>query len=367
MKIYIEDNIIINLFNNIKMSSPISLNTIRTSFNEVKPIRFSSYYKYTFPAITPNNAISLRYIYSNNNVYNINTFTYDYTNSIIPITIPSNVNSILVYCWGAGAGGNGGFVKVNINTSSIKSLALIVGQGGYIGYGNRTFGGGGAGGTYYYYDNYNTIIRSGGGLSGIFINNASMTITNNIINSAATPIIIAGGGGGHGSYITNYNGTDYKGTPYGGGHGGSTTGNDGTYFYINAVSFNPAVRGTGGTQISGGNGGIGIDAYGNPMYNENGNKFYGGNITNWFGPTIINSEFVGAGGGGYYGGGSGGYKDGLSAGGGGGSSYINPTYVTTTYNNDKSTNNNPPGFNEIYYKSGIATNNGNGYIVIKYQ
>ena len=305
---------------------------------------------------TTNNSNSTKYVQ-----------TFSYTGGIQTFNIPLGVNSINIYCWGAGGGagdttlgnttgGDGGFVKATLDVSSISSLKLIVGQGGRVGIisGKTTtaFGGGGFGRA----ADANYAPGSGGGLSGIFIDNANFYMTgdnNNFVNNTATAIIIAGAGGGNGNRADAGN----EDTLFNGGNGGSDIANDGS-----TITDYPQ-NGKGGTQITGGLAGTGNIANGN-----NGNKYSGGNANA--------TSYGGGGGSGWYGGGAGGVSGSRVGCGGGGSSYVNTSsYYITNITNLKTINNNsrsPPGTTEIYYQTGIAVgaspanNGGNGLIVIEY-
>lgn len=263
--------------------------------------------------------------------------TFSYTGSAQTYTIPSlfvpndGVQSILVYVWGAGGGGNGvysgqagcgGFAQGLLQLSPGTSCSIIVGGGGVRGgiAGQTAFGGGGTssvGGD-----------CGGGGLSGIFEN--SYTFANSII--------IAGGGGGMGG-----NGPTPR--TYYGGCGGGTNGEGN-------IPQDCGNSGGGGTQSAGGTGGI------------SGSQLQGGG----------GGSRGGGGGGGYYGGG---FVEGVSGcghpGGGGGSGYLHPTKITSgsfstlTYTRTAGT---VPQSANPYYISGVGngpnttTDGGNGLIVI---
>ena len=298
-------------------------------------------------------------LFSFNNVNGNNGTTtpiiFNYTSSIQTLTIPTYVKYINIYCWGAGGGGSaalnynpspggyggdGGFVMGTLDVSTIRTLKIIVGQGGRKGIQAQrcgyAFGGGGDAGSV---GDGNWAAGGGGGLSGVFIDDANITISNNIINSAATPVIIAGGGGA--SALNNSKN---------GGNAGGLIGNDGEYIvYIGSGGY-------GGTQSAGGNG------------TSPGTKFNGGSC----------SVYGGGGGGGYYGGGASTVTAGIYiAAGGGGSSYINTTDFIFT--NTSIPNAQPNGSRIVngntnkYYNNNaglgadIGLNNGNdGLIVIEW-
>ena len=289
---------------------------------------------------------------------NINTF-FTYTGTIQYFTVPSNVTSINIFCWGAGggsgfnqnnkAGGDGGFVKATLNVTPNSVLSIIVGQGGRSGVSpgssGTAFGGGGNG-------NAGTgwSLGSGGGLSGIFVTNANMTMTgtnNHFVNSNATPIIIAGAGGASGGYSSDF-------SIFPGGNGGSSIGN------------NSGTNGEGGK-------GATLSAGGEPGSGNTGPGIKGALFTGGSG----HGTWGGGGGGGYYGGGGGGVGNSIVGGGGGGSSYLNTGSfnITNILNLKTETNNSrsPPGINEYLYQSGVGVgaaagnnNGGNGLVIIQY-
>jgi hypothetical protein len=280
--------------------------------------------------------------------------TFSYTGGIQTFNIPFGVNSINIYCWGAGGGsssnysipsvggygGNGGFVSATLDIlSSITSLKIIVGQGGKKGVrsGNssRSYGGGGYG----LATDVNWALGGGGGLSGVFIDNANISVdANGIVNTNAIPILIGGGGGGAGATSNTYNG----------GNAGGTTGNSG-----NGDTSTPG--GTGGTQTEGGTG------------SGSGSKYNGG----------VGGSFGGGGGAGWFGGGAGNITAGNVASGGGGSSYLNTLgYNLSNINIPNAQTNGTrtaQGNTNMYYQSGIALgadrpliDGGNGLVVIEY-
>ena len=174
--------------------------------------------------------------------------TYSYTGSLQTLSVPTGITQMEAWMWGAGggggnkstwghgyAGGAGGFAYGKINTTSISTLAIVVGGGGEgapTSHQNVVAGGYGGGGNTER-GSSNTYVGAGGGLSGIF--NGSYTHSNSIL--------IAGGGGGGGCALTA-NG----GGPDTGGAGGGTTGQAGEY----GGSRSHANSGYGGTQSAGG-------------------------------------------------------------------------------------------------------------------
>lgn len=262
--------------------------------------------------------------------------TFNYTGSEQSYTIPANfipndgIQSIQVYVWGAGGGGNsaytgqggcGGFAQGLLQLSANTSCKIIVGEGGIQGSvaGVAAYGGGGTsavGGD-----------CGGGGLSGIF--ETSYTHSNSII--------IAGGGGGMG-------GNGSGGLTYYGGCGGGLNGEG-------SIPQSCGNGGGGGTQSAGGSGGVA------------GSQLQGGG----------GGSRGGSGGGGYYGGG---FVEGFSGcghpGGGGGSGYLHPSKITSgnfsslTYTRAAGS---VPQSSNPYYISGIGNGSttskgGNGLIVV---
>jgi len=284
-----------------------------------------------------------------------------YTGSNQSLTVPSYINSIYVELWGAGGGygfqasntssGSGGYVSGILDTSTNKSLIIVVGKGGTRGPSNYAFAGG-----------------DGGGYAGIFNNSVSFS----------NALVIAGGGGG----ASGSSGADGGG----GGGGGGTTGAAGQSDIRNAT----VTGGQGGTQSAGG--ARGTDAYGpgqqtagsqllggeggganNPGANTQARMVwntqqYGGGGLGGYAPA---GNFSGGGGGaGYYGGGGG--AQGYSGGGGGGSSYVaNLSSAVNTQGSSGSGTVNPPGISSPYYISGVgvgssSTNGGNALVVIRW-
>lgn len=223
---------------------------------------------------------------------------YSYTGSNQSLDT-SSIDYVFAKCWGAGGGGGskggwgegacgggGGYTYGLIDTRSISTLYIVVGQGGPANFtdANSTRFYGGAGGKI-----NNTDRRygsAGGGMSGIF---TSGTLTQ------AAALLIAGGGGGGGSS------RDWTGNK--GGAGGGLRGQDGLSPYDDNQS---SVSGQGGTQTAGGT--------------SQGNGNAGGALVGGHAPF---SGYGGSGGGGYYGGGSGSYEeDDAMSGGGGGSGWV---------------------------------------------
>ena len=233
--------------------------------------------------------------------FNINKFYY--TDSEQYFDIPSNVNEIQVYIWGAGGagskyenggcGGSGGYAEGIINVSDINRLYIHVGSGGKC-YINSTSDGG------YLYGGEGGIEKgAGGGKSGIYINSIS----------DGNEILIAGGGGGAGGMKTLNGNIHYCN----GGAGGGYQGNDAIITNIEGINesfVNTIAKGANYNNY-------GLSGKGD-LQSLNGSRSNGGD-----------SSHSGGGGSGYWGGGGGGrnIEFDCSGAGGGGSGYKNDRYV----------------------------------------
>jgi len=266
--------------------------------------------------------------------------------------VPTNVTSITVKVWAAGAGGGaggtsgvggagggGGYVGGKIEVTPLETLTIHVGGlGGAGAYGGTASGGGGG----------------GAGKSSIFRD--------------STPLFIAGGGAGGGG------GDNSSATAGGaGGAGGGSTGGTGG-------SSGNADGGSGGTQSDGGAGGTGgvnpgIDGK-SPSESPNGGGGAGGSGSGSGGGGTGGTTNGGAGGAGdsgeagYAGGGGGGagYSGGgggsasvagedAAGGGGGGSNYIIGTATDTT--NSQASGQTPPNTGDPDYAGSVGVG-GNG-------
>ena len=285
---------------------------------------------------------------------------YNFTNNEQFFNVPSEIDEVLLYVWGAGGGGggyinggcggSGGYSSAIINVKDIDKLYIHVGGGGEgnqynssVNEGYQYGGIGGKGG------------GSGGGKSGIYINSIA----------DGNEILISGGGGGAG-------GTSIAGKFCNGGGGGGLKGNNGSIESIlesNSSSKNN--MGGGGTQIKGGDGGRGN------IIGNDGTRGQGGDAI----ISIDGGTSQAGGGAGYWGGGSGGTLYGRSVGsGGGGSGYYDKNYTknavliasdTVLYDDVPI---NPPNSDNQYYienigKGGINNggNGGNGLVILLYK
>ena len=223
---------------------------------------------------------------------------FPYSSNVQGVTIEQS-GYYLLEVWGAqggsynseyAQGGMGGYSKGYIYLNAGDTLFVHTGGAGSYGTSLNSLSGGGANG------GGNAGYRGGAGGGATDIRIGADTLLNRVI--------VAGGGGGA-AIIDN----TYKAN---GGAGGGTYGIDGEIYNANHLAY----IGSGGMQIAGGNGGIGIST----EYNGNVGVFgIGGNSAN------RNNVFSnGAGGGGWYGGGGAGNGNSSSyvAGGGGGSGFI---------------------------------------------
>lgn len=223
---------------------------------------------------------------------------FPYSSNVQGVTIEQS-GYYLLEVWGAqggsynneyAQGGMGGYSKGYIYLNAGDTLFVHTGGAGSYGTSLNSLTGGGANG------GGNAGYRGGAGGGATDIRIGADTLLNRVI--------VAGGGGGAAVIDDTYKAN--------GGAGGGTFGIDGEVYSANHLAY----VGTGGMQIAGGNGGIGIST----EYNGNVGVFgVGGNSAN---RNNVNSN--GAGGGGWYGGGGAGNGDSsnYAAGGGGGSGFI---------------------------------------------
>lgn len=223
---------------------------------------------------------------------------FPYSSNVQGVTIEQS-GYYLLEVWGAqggsynneyAQGGMGGYSKGYIYLNAGDTLFVHTGGAGSYGTSLNSLTGGGSNG------GGNAGYRGGAGGGATDIRIGADTLLNRVI--------VAGGGGGAAVIDSTYKAN--------GGAGGGTYGIDGEVYSANHLAY----VGTGGMQIAGGNGGIGIST----EYNGNVGVFgIGGNSAN---RNNVNSN--GAGGGGWYGGGGAGNGDSANyaAGGGGGSGFI---------------------------------------------
>jgi hypothetical protein len=276
--------------------------------------------------------------------------TFSYTGAIQTYTVPDDVTSIKVKCWGAAGGslngGAGGYAGGTVSVTPGETIQVVVGQGGPTGGDN---------------------LGSGGGFTGIL----SVWNTSDIAATHAGSIIIAGAGGGGGNSSNNP-----------AGNGGGETG---------GVGQNDASGAKPGTQTAAGSAESDTSAATNPTGgsyfrggNSAGNGFYaaipwpagvwGGNYQR---SKASGGSQGGGGGGGYYGAGGAGNRNSVnSRGAAGGSGYIggDGTHEVTNGENlatsltQKSSL--PPKTDDEHYVSGAGTpastdtNGGDGLVVI---
>jgi len=144
-----------------------------------------------------------------------NKLVFHYTGADQLLTVPANVTSMTVKCWGAGGaddlpghpvvlkGGVGAYAKATFTVTPGDQFMVVVGQGVHGKYGVRPYGFAGAGSTDFHQLN-------GGGLSGIFTGNTPVLATD-----ASRARLIAGGGGAAGQSGNGSNGVQ-------GGNGNDT-------------------------------------------------------------------------------------------------------------------------------------------------
>ena len=228
-------------------------------------------------------------------------FTYDYTGSVVPVSLPAGKYKLEV--WGAqggtynasnNQGGYGGYSVGVYETASATTLYIAVGGQA------QTFNGGGTGGGY--------VTHVGGGATHIATRTGELSTLSSYLSSI---LIVAGGGGGCGKYVNGGYGVWTGRAGDGGGiQGNLPTNQQYCPYYCSS-------GGSRGTQSAGGAGGGGSYGTGGAGTFGRGGAaaIYGG----WYD--------TGGGGGGYYGGGGAG---GGSAG-GGGSGYIGGVVSNATY------------------------------------
>ena len=249
--------------------------------------------------------------------------TFVVNNSFYAWPVPPCITMVTLEAWGAagsnaggangGPGGKGGFAMGDLDVSNIDTLFIYVGS--YIGYN------GGAGG------GFNGFITGGGGGGASDIRVGGNALQNRVI--------VAGGGGGGGG--------DSFPISLGGGNGGDAGGSNGGDGTADGSVGTPSVPGEGGSQLSGGTGGLGsVTTCSTGGIGVNGSLGLGGKGGDSIqGNCTLRGASGGGGGGGYYGGGGGGGGSGDghgASGGGGGSSYIGGVTngVTTTGGNTSS-------------------------------
>jgi len=214
------------------------------------------------------------------------TQTYNYTGSIQNFVVPAGVTSITMEAWGAqggdhagiSTGGNGAYIKGDVQVTPGSTLSIIVGQQGIDDGNGAANGGSGGGGGSFIYSGTTLYIAAGGGGGGSLQNDGPPKINGDVGQ------ITTSGSASKSGYAGGTNGSDGSGSFYGKGW--------------NSIQSSPAGIGYGG---------------------------YGGGGTAWY--------HGGGGGGGYSGGGgntSGGNGCNYGDGGGGGGSYNAGTNQTNT-------------------------------------
>lgn len=286
--------------------------------------------------------------------------TYSYTGAVQSFTVPSGVQKVRVYAWGAGGGGGsdvnasggaGGYSEALVNVSPGQTLQVVVGQGGM----SR--------------GHAQAVNGAGGGVSGVL----GSWDTGNVDATQSSAIVLAGAGGGGGSsgmsggngggssggasYSSHRPGTQAAGGVYPGSSAGAQTGNG------------------SGSALRGGNGcGSGQRA------GESGwpNEAFGGI---WAAAAGGNGCNAAGGGGGYFGASGGTDLDGTGGSAGGGSGYVGGSGAfpasqgVTLIASVSQTAVFPPRTEHPYYVSGVGegapgaasvgSRAGNGLVVIE--
>ena len=254
------------------------------------------------------------------------TSIFSYTGASQTFVVPTSVNSINAYMWGAGgggvataSGGAGAFIQAAVPVTPGETLTLIVGGGGGVASTVASFGGGGAGGG----GGFGT---QGGGRTAIQRGSIG-----------ATDYIVVGAGGG---------GTSYS-SAGAGGAGGISAGSP--------AAGTTGLEGQGGTQSAGGAGTSGVISAG-----ASGTLGAGGAA----------GAYGGGGGSGYYGGGGSGATAGVGGSGGGGSSFVNNVVpIALTAGSGGTAPNTADQFYVAPVAAGgtsISGTGGNGLIVVSY-
>lgn len=288
--------------------------------------------------------------------------SYSYTGAVQSYTVPSGVEKVRVYVWGAGggsgsatggAGGAGGYAEGLVNVSPGQTLQVVVGQGGM----SR--------------GHAQEINGAGGGVSGLF----GVWNTSDVTATQQAAVVVAGAGGGGGS-----SGVGFSGGNGGGSSGGASLSSQrpgsqsagGVYPGSNAGT----QTGNGsGTALRGGNG-----CGGDQRAGESGwpNEAWGGV---WAAAAGGNGCNAAGGGGGYFGAAGGTDLNGSGGSAGGGSGYVGGsatfpvTQGLTAATSTTVTATDPPRTDHPYYIDGVGqgapgasavgSRAGNGLVVIE--
>ena len=295
-------------------------------------------------------------------------------NTDTSFSIPAGVETMVVEAWGAGGGaggnapsnndsasnangGDGGYVKVNLDVSGLSTFNYRVGTGGGAGQGRVNSGGGGSN---------NTGGGSGGGGIGSGGNGGAGGGGggSTYIRNGSTALVVAAGAGGGGGHDQNNTGVSRRGGNggYSSGSTGATRNRDDQGNPGEGASQNS--NGSGGGGAPGGSANSGSAGSGTSYVNSGGS---GGTSNN------PNGAGGGGGGSGYRsGGGGGGAQGGTYApggAGGGGASFYHPNLTssrtaTNGYGNAGNRGNAGAG------GQGVVSNTGNsgetGKIIISY-
>ena len=226
--------------------------------------------------------------------------SFTYTGKIQSFTVPVS-GTYKLEVWGAQGGsingGLGGYSSGNLYLTEGNILYIVIGNKPTTYSGIGGYNGGGNGG--------DSGSDRGGGGGATHIGKTSTLLKSTALQNL---YIVAGGGGGGTNREGEYKTSAQGGT--GGGASGGTGGNSGACVGTGADCFERFAA--GGTQTSGGLGGIGRDFYYNVYVGNNGSYGQGGHGDAW----------RAGGGGGYYGGGAAGVSAFYTSGAGGGSGYV---------------------------------------------
>ncbi|MBS7021341.1 MAG: DUF5011 domain-containing protein, partial [Firmicutes bacterium] len=226
------------------------------------------------------------------------TYNYGYTGTYKTFIVPYD-GTYRFELWGAAgggaSGGHGAYTKGKIILTKGETLYIYVGQHREHQDVQAAYNGGGSSQPEKGIDGYENRYNSGGGATDIRLVSGAW----DNFNSLKSRIMVASGGGG---------GFYRPGQTILGGAGGNLTGASG--IKSTGEGSEKVTVATGGTQTSGGKGGIGEHTSG-----DAGSFGKGASVPS-------TKKFLAGGGGGYYGGGSSGVSTQIASTGGGGSSFI---------------------------------------------
>ena len=214
----------------------------------------------TFPAQSTTPLVIIKYTYTapDGKVYTqtrnviYTDYAYDYTGSVQTFVAPAS-GYYKFQAWGAQGGsyttvgGKGAYTSGVIYLAAKENIYVYVGQS--VNQASTSYNGGGAPG-----GSYNSM--AGGGATDFRLTSGNW----NDSKSLASRIMVAGGGAGSDLYISGSNG----------GFGGSLIGGSGGIYRSNTTYAYTVAQ--GGTQIAGGNPGIGVASTGNGSFGIGGSS-----------------------------------------------------------------------------------------------